>query len=96
MACGPRTRARAGRGRTRARVRLGNDPRWGMTGGPHLSASAGAGGIAGCGWSWADGAGLRWAEARGVGKTRPGRRRGGDGLLPCWAACEAGPEDGRG
>jgi hypothetical protein len=44
MACGPRTRAHAGRSRTRARVRLGNDPRWGMTDGPHLSASAGGGG----------------------------------------------------
>jgi hypothetical protein len=44
MACGPQTRARAGCGRTRARVRLGNDPWWGMTDGPHLSASAGGGG----------------------------------------------------
>jgi hypothetical protein len=29
------------------------------------------------------------------GETRPGRRRGGGGLLPCWAAREAGPEEGR-
>jgi hypothetical protein len=28
------------------------------------------------------------------GETRPGRRRGGGGL-PCWAAREAGPEEGR-
>jgi hypothetical protein len=46
-----------------------------MTGGPHLSVSAGAGGSAGCGWRWAGGAGLRWAEARGAGK--PGREDGG-------------------
>jgi hypothetical protein len=39
-----------------------------MTGGPHLSVSAEAGGSAGCGWRWAGGAGLRWAEARGAGK----------------------------
>jgi hypothetical protein len=30
---------------------------------------------AGCGWRWAGGAGLRWAEARGAGK--PGREDGG-------------------
>jgi hypothetical protein len=35
------------------------------------------------------GRGARYRE------TRPGRRRGGGGLLPCWAAREAGPKEGR-
>jgi hypothetical protein len=58
-----------------------------MTGGPHLSASAGAGGSAGCGWRWAGGAGLKWAEARGAGK--PGREEGGAATDFCLAGLHA-------
>jgi hypothetical protein len=94
LACGPSCRGDAGRGRTRARVRLGNDPRWGMTGGPHLSASAGAGGSAGCGWRWASGAGLRWAEARGAGK--PSREEGGAAADFCLDGLHAKPGRKRG
>jgi hypothetical protein len=48
----------------------------------------------------ADGAGsaVLGCVGRGAwrGETRPERRRGGSGLLPYWAAREAGPEEGRG
>jgi hypothetical protein len=60
-----------------------------MTGGPHLSASTGAGGSAGCGWRWAGSAGLRWVEARSAGK--PGREEGGAAADFCLAGLHAKP-----
>jgi hypothetical protein len=84
MACGPRTWARAGHGRTRARVRLGNDSRWGMTGGPHLSASAGEGerrGRAGWRWCWANWAGSLLGRVLGGLASAAG---GGRGVGPRW------------
>jgi hypothetical protein len=83
LACGPRGgRVRGsdtGGAAAAGRVRVGDDHRWGMTGGPHLSVSAGgrratgvlgrrpdgwAGGLLGCAAGGLSGQKARWAAER--------------------------------
>jgi hypothetical protein len=74
--------------RTRARVRLGHSAGSGMTGGPRLSAAAGA-------KEWAVGwAAVRhWAAVAQASQSKQleGRQR----TSGCWAANKNGPEEGK-